>query len=270
MERGVTLVDEGDLWRRYRENQDQSAWEKLVELYAPLVKHVAARLRLVLPAHVEFEDLVGNGVFGLLAAIERFQPERGIKFETFATPRIRGAILDSLRAADWAPRSLRQQERRLSQAYGKLERRLGRPATAREVCEELGVTLQELRALEREVSQAVLLSLDAALKGVEEGEEVTLGAKIASEHGDPVLALEREEKKRLLAAAIRELPEKEKLVIALYYYEDLNIKEIAQVLKVTESRVSQLHTRALLRLRGKLGRYQEELELAERTRKVGL
>ncbi|MDK2784240.1 MAG: polymerase sigma factor FliA [Bacillota bacterium] len=263
-------MDEGDLWRRYRENQDQAAWEKLVELYAPLVKHVAARLRLVLPAHVEFEDLVSSGVFGLLAAIERFQPERGIKFETFATPRIRGAILDSLRAADWAPRSLRQQERRLSQAYGRLERRLGRPATAREVCEELGVTLQELRALEREVSQAVLLSLDAALKGPEEGEEITLGARIASEYGDPVLALEQEEKKRLLAAAIRELPEKEKLVIALYYYEDLNIKEIAQVLKVTESRVSQLHTRALLRLRGKLGRYQEELELAERTQNTGL
>lgn len=263
------LVDKSELWQQYRATRNRRAWEKLVELYAPLVKHVAARLQLVLPSHVDCDDLVGAGVFGLLAAIERFQPERGIKFETFATSRIRGAILDSLRAADWAPRSLRQHERRLSQAYGKLERRLGRPATAREVCEELGLTLQELRALEREVDRAALLSLDAAVKGTEDDEEIALGDKVASKHGDPVSALERGEKKRLLAAAIRELPEKEKLVIALYYYEDLNIKEIARVLRVTESRVSQLHTRALLRLRGKLACRLEELELAERS-KVGI
>ncbi|HHV56186.1 MAG TPA: FliA/WhiG family RNA polymerase sigma factor [Firmicutes bacterium] len=262
----MTLVDHEDLWRRYKENKDHAAWEALVELYAPLVKHVAARLRLVLPAHVEFEDLLGSGVFGLLSALERFEPERGIKFETFATTRIRGAILDSLRAADWAPRSIRQRERRLAQAYAKLERRLGRPASAREVCQELGLTLKELKTLEREVSQAALLSLDAALKGPEEGETVALGAKIAAEQGDPLVALEQEEKKRLLAEAVSGLPEKERLVVTLYYYEDLNIKEIAQLLKVTESRISQLHSRAVIRLRSKLSNYTEELELGLRAR----
>lgn len=259
-------MTEGDLWERYKENRDHAAWEKLVELYAPLVKHVAARLRVLLPAHVEFDDLVGSGVFGLLTAIERFDPARGIKFETFAVSRIRGAILDSLRAADWAPRSLRQRERLLSQAYIRLERQLGRPASAAEVCRELGLTLKELQAWEREVSVAAVLSLDAALKGGEEGEETTLEARVASQEGDPVARLEEEEKKRLLEQAVAELPKKEKLVIALYYYEDLNIKEIARVLKVTESRVSQLHTRAVLRLRGKLLRYGEELDLALRTK----
>ncbi|HHY92243.1 MAG TPA: FliA/WhiG family RNA polymerase sigma factor [Firmicutes bacterium] len=257
-------MEHSELWRLFKEHRDHAAWEALVEIYAPLVKHIAARLRLVLPPHIEFDELVGSGVFGLLAAIERFEPERGIKFETFASTRIRGAILDSLRAADWAPRSLRQRERRLVQAYTKLHKRLGRPASAREVCQELGLTLGELQALEREVSQATLLSLDATVQGPQEGDTVAFQERVAAEEGDPVLALEGKEKQRLLGQAIRQLPEKERLVISLYYYEDLNIKEIAQVLKVTESRVSQLHSRAVVRLRSMLSSYAEELGLTER------
>jgi RNA polymerase sigma factor for flagellar operon FliA len=253
-----------ELWRRYKKHRSPEDWELLVSLYAPLVKQVAARLRLVLPAHVDFDDLVGSGVFGLLSALDRFEPERGIKFETFAAARIRGAILDALRAADWAPRSLRQEERRIAAVYARLEAKLGRPASAPEVCRELGWTLKELKAHERELNQAALLSLDAVLKGPEIGEEVNLGARIASEQGDPEQALSEAEKKRLVAQAVAELPEKEKLVIALYYYEELNIKEIARVLKVTESRISQLHTRALLRLRGKLSNYRDELDLMAR------
>lgn len=260
-------MDMNELWGRYKKNQDRAAWEKIVGQYASLVKHVAGRLRLLLPAHVDYDDLVGNGVFGLLTAIERFEPERGVKFETFATTRIRGAILDSLRAADWAPRSLRQREREIAQAYGTLERRFGRPATAIEVSAELGIELKELHELECQISQATFLSLDAPLKATEDGEQVPLGMKIATQEGDPIKALEETEKRELLAQAVQSLPEREQLVVSLYYYEDLNIKEIAEIIGVTESRISQLHTRSLLRLRGHLLCYSEELELAERLTK---
>ena len=257
-------MDVEELWRRYKENQDHAAWEQLVEAYAPLVKHVAGRMRLLLPAHVDYDDLVGSGVFGLLTAIDRFEPQRGIKFETFATNRIRGAILDSLRAADWAPRSLRQREREVAQAYGIVERRLGRPATAAEVSAELGIDIKELHDLERQINQVAFLSLDAPLPTAEDGDQGPLGTRITDQQGDPLQALEEKEKRRLLAEAVRALPEKEQLVVSLYYYEDLNIREIAHVLGVTESRISQLHTRALLRLQGCLLCFSEELGLAER------
>ncbi|NMA55665.1 MAG: FliA/WhiG family RNA polymerase sigma factor [Firmicutes bacterium] len=254
-----------EAWKRYKNNQDHAAWEHLVKKYAPLVKHVAGRLCLTLPAHVEYDDLVGSGVFGLLTAIERFEPKRGIKFETFAANRVRGAILDSLRAADWAPRSLRRRERELARAYGVVERRLGRPATAEEVSAELGIDKKELYKLEGHISQASFLSLDAPLQVTEEGELVSLGMKIPAAEGDPPQELEKKEKRRLLAQAVEALPDRERLVVTLYYYEDLNIKEIAQILDVTESRISQLHTRALLRLRGHLICYETELNLAERS-----
>lgn len=259
-------MDIMEAWNRYKGNQDHAAWERLVAQYAALVRHVAGRLRLMLPAHVEYDDLVGSGVFGLLSAIERFEPERGVKFETFATSRIRGAILDSLRAADWAPRSLRRRERAIAQAYGTLERRLGRPATTAEVSAELGIDRKELYELERQINQAAFLSLDAPLQVTEDGEQVPLGMKIAAEQGDPLQSLEEQERRQLLAQAVGALPEREQLVVSLYYYEDLNIKEIAEILGVTESRVSQLHTRALLRLRGYLICYSEDLDLAERSR----
>ncbi|HKM39599.1 MAG TPA: FliA/WhiG family RNA polymerase sigma factor [bacterium] len=254
-----------EAWHRYKNNQDQAAWELLVETYASLVKHVAGRLSLTLPDHVEYDDLVASGVFGLLTAIERFDPQRQIKFETFATSRIRGAILDSLRATDWAPRSLRRRERDLARAYGSLKQRLGRPATAKEVGNELGIDKNELHDLERQINQASLLSLDAPLQATAAGEQVSLGMQTPADKGDPAQALEEEEKRRLLATAVTALPEREQLVVSLYYYDDLNIKEIAQILGVSESRVSQLHTRALLRLRGDLVSYQEELGLAERS-----
>ncbi|NLG85980.1 MAG: FliA/WhiG family RNA polymerase sigma factor [Firmicutes bacterium] len=259
-------MDLEKLWRRYKENQDHAAWEQLVEVYASLVKHVAGRMRLTLPAHVEYDDLVGSGIFGLLTAIDRFEPQRGIKFETFAVNRIRGAILDSLRAADWAPRSLRQREREVARAYGIVERRLGRPATASEVATQLGIDIKELYELERQINQVAFLSLDAPLSSTEDGDQGSLGARIIDDNdeGNPLQALEEEEKKHLLAQAVQALPEKEQLVVSLYYYEDLNIKEIAQVLDVSESRISQLHTRALLRLRGFLLCHSAELDIAER------
>jgi RNA polymerase sigma factor for flagellar operon FliA len=257
-------MDIKEIWRRYQENQDHSAWEQLVEVYAPLVRHVAGRIRLILPAHVDYDDLVGSGTFGLLTAIDRFEPERGIKFETFATNRIRGAILDSLRAADWAPRSLRQREREMAQAYGAVERRMGRPAKAHEVASYMGIEVNELHDLERQINQVAFLSLDAPLLTAKDDDQGTLGSRLPDQQGDPLHALEEQEKRYLLAEAVRSLPEKEQLVVSLYYYDELNIKEIAQVLGVTDSRISQLHTRALLRLRGRLLNHASELELDER------
>lgn len=258
-------MDIEELWCRYKTTQDHASWEKLVNNYAMLVKHVAGRLRMLLPAHVEYDDLVGSGVFGLLTAIERFEPERGVKFETFASNRIRGAILDSLRAADWAPRSLRRREREIARAYGALERRFGRPATAAEVSAELNIDIDTLHELERQITQAAFLSLDAPLQVTEDGEQVSLGMRTPAGEGDPEESLEEGERRQLLAQAVRALPDREQMVVSLYYYEDLNIKEIAQILDVTESRISQLHTRALLRLRGYLLCCREELDLAERS-----
>lgn len=247
-------------WADFKETGSAQARERLILHYVPLVRYVAGRVAIGLPANVDFDDLVSYGVFGLVDAVEKFDLNRGIKFETYAIARIRGAIIDGLRAVDWIPRSVRQKAKELEQAIAELEARLGRPASDREVSESLGLTVEQYHELLSEVKGIALASLDEMWTGESDDDGnggVRFGEMIedrASE--DPSLAVESDEMRRLLADAIDRLPERERLVVALYYYEELTLREIGEVLGVSESRVSQIHTKALLRLRGKLSRLQ--------------
>lgn len=241
-------------WRRFKEHGDPEARERLILAYANLVKYVAGRVAVALPPHVEMDDLISYGVFGLVDAIEKFDAARGVKFETYALSRVKGAIIDGLRATDWVPRSVRQKARELEQVIGRLEARLGRAATDEEVCAELGLTPSEYHLLLAEVRGAALCSLDE-LWTADPDDESTLavGSMVQDRTAeDPSESVEEQEMHRLLAQALRELPERERLVLTLYYYEELTLKEIGQVLGVTESRVSQIHTQAILRLRGRI------------------
>ncbi|MDN5293821.1 MAG: polymerase sigma factor FliA [Eubacteriales bacterium] len=255
--------DDGILacWQRFKSAGDQAAREALIVHYAPLVKYVANRIAATLPATVERQDLISYGIFGLIDAIEKFEPERGIRFETYALARIKGAILDGLRAMDWVPYLLRQKARELEEAYASIEARTGRPATDEEVCQVLGLTKKQFYNLLRKASAACLVSLDDLLQGDKHGDNKTrlLDWIEDSSSPDPIAFLELKEQQRILAEAINRLPEKEKTVIALYYYEGLTLKEIGRVLGVSESRVSQLHTRAILRMRGYLNRKRKKL-----------
>jgi RNA polymerase sigma factor for flagellar operon FliA len=226
--------------------------EAEVRRYLPLVKHVAARLAMGLPSHIEMDDLYSYGVFGLLDALERFDPGRGVKFETYAYTRIRGAILDGLRAMDWVPASLRQRARQVEEAYARVETRLGRSAEDAEVAAELGVAPEEFGRLLHDLERATLLSLDE-LWGEEGGEEYALRDLLRDEQAvDPLDSAEWRSREEALAEAIEALPERERTVITLFYYDGLAPKEIAQVLGVSVSRISQLHSRAILRLKGRL------------------
>ncbi|WP_240986906.1 FliA/WhiG family RNA polymerase sigma factor [Acididesulfobacillus acetoxydans] len=222
-----------------------------IERFLPLVKRVAGRLAMSLPVYVDQDDMVGYGVFGLLDAVERFDPARGVKFETYATLRIRGAILDGLRAMDWVPHSARQKVRRVQDAFAALEGELGRAATPKEVAAFLKMGITDLESVLKQGQMLVLLSFDEILENHEgEGAPVVSledpGAQKAYEE------VEKEELARLLAEAIERLPEKEKLVIALYYREELTLKEIATVMNLSEGRISQIHSQAIARLRGKM------------------
>ena len=247
-------------WEEFKQTGSARAREQLILHYVPLVKYVAGRVAIGLPANVDFDDLVSYGVFGLVDAVEKFDPGRGIKFETYAVARIRGAVIDGLRAIDWIPRSVRQKAKELEQTIAELEARLGRPATDREVSDSLGLTIEQYHELLAEVKGIALASLDEIWAG--EGDDdgtggVRFGEMIEdSASEDPSLTVESDEVRRLLADAIDQLPERERLVVALYYYEELTLREIGEVLGVSESRVSQIHTKALLRLRAKLSRLQ--------------
>jgi RNA polymerase sigma factor for flagellar operon FliA len=238
---------------------EPSEREQLVLRYLPLVKHVAARLAMGLPAHIELDDLYSYGVFGLLDALEKFDPTRGVKFETYAFTRVKGAILDGLRAMDWVPASMRQRARQVEEAFGRVEARLGRAATDEEVAAELGLGLEEFQRLMADMERATLLSLDE-LWGDESGEEYALLDLLHDEHAtDPTQSAEWRDREEILARAIARLPERERTVITLFYYDGLTPKEIAAVLGVSVSRISQLHARAVLRLRGFLGQHQRSL-----------
>ena len=245
-------INVSQLWAEYVQSRDPEIREKLVLHYLPIVKYVAGKMMQTLPSSVDFNDLIGAGVVGLIGAMERFDPSVGVKFETFALPRVRGAILDELRMLDWAPRSLRSKARKYEKAAEELEKDLGRTASRKELAERLDVDLQDIGALLRDLSTAALLSLDTALEDEESGKSGLYEIVRDPLAETPLETIEREELKRVLVEAINNLPEQEKLVLALYYYEELTLKEIGQVLGITESRVSQIHTKAVATLRARL------------------
>ncbi|HEX3707324.1 MAG TPA: RNA polymerase sigma factor WhiG [Mycobacteriales bacterium] len=242
------------LWRSFKDTGDQPLRERLILHYSPLVKYVAGRVGVGLPPNIEQADLVSYGIFGLIDAIEKFDISRAIKFETYAISRIKGAIIDELRAIDWIPRSVRYKAREVEKAYAALESRLHRTPSETEVAGELGIALEELHAIFSQVSFVNVIALDELLNvGGERGDKLSLVDTLEDTKAeDPVAVFETEETKYLLARAINTLPEREKIVVTLYYYEGLTLAEIGQVLGVTESRICQMHTKAVLQLRGKL------------------
>src|SRR3954471_6292533 len=250
----VKAIELRDLWRRYKADASNRAREQLVVAYSPLVKYVAGRMSSGLPAHVEEADLISYGLIGLINAIERFDPDREIKFETYAISRIKGAIIDELRAMDWVPRSVRARARDIERAIASLEAKLHRAPTDEEIAEKLGITTDELDDSLTDISRSSIAAL-AELWTVSSGsgDQVSLIDTIEDEHGpQPAQALDATELREALGDAISRLPEREKLVVTLYYYEELTLREIGEVLGVTESRVSQLHTKAILRLKARL------------------
>jgi RNA polymerase sigma factor for flagellar operon FliA len=241
------------LWRKYKTENDAAAQQQLIVEYAPLVKYVAGRVAISLPPTVELDDLISYGIFGLIDSIERFDPDRGVKFETYAIVRIRGAIIDGLRNFDWVPRSVRTKAKRLEEAYSRLEKELNRTPTDEELSESLNMTMQQFHDALQEVSATTLTSLDDLW--FSEGSEDSLRVMDTIEDTksvDPITEVEIREKKMLLAEAIDQLGERERLVITLYYYEGLTLKEIGAVLGVSESRICQIHGQAIIHLRSRL------------------
>jgi RNA polymerase sigma factor for flagellar operon FliA len=239
------------LWQAYGQHRDAALRDRLVLHYAPLVKYVAGRVGTGLPAHVDIADLVQSGVFGLWDAIARFEPGRGLKFETYAMQRIRGAILDELRAQDWVPRLVRSRAREVERALERLEGRLLRSATDAEVAVELGITVADLRELYAQLQLTSVVALDELMTVGRGGTSIadTLPDDSVQEPG---AFLDSIESRRLLAEAVSQLTDRDRVVVSLYYFENLTLAEIGRVLGVTESRVCQLHTRAVLRLRSKM------------------
>ena len=244
---------EDELWLEFKKTKSPQLRDKFIRQYMPLVKYVAGKVSVGMPGSVDFDDLVGYGQFGLLDAINKFDPEKNVKFKTYAVTRIRGAIFDELRTLDWVPRSVRQKSREIEDTIVQLESKLGRPASDSEVAGAMGISEDEYHQTILKVSGTSVLSLNDVWYSGEESEHVSIGDCIESPSSlNPDVIVEREEIRRVIIEAINELPEKEKMVLVLYYHEDMTFKEIGQVLEVSESRVSQLHTKANLRLRSKL------------------
>jgi RNA polymerase sigma factor for flagellar operon FliA len=242
------------LWQRYKATGDEVLRERLILHYSPLVKYVAGRVGAGLPPNVDVGDCFSYGMFGLIDAIDKFQPERGIRFELYAMRRIRGAILDELRALDWIPRSVRVKARALERAYAVLETKLNRTPTEAEIADEMAVSVAELHQIFSQVSLVNVLALDELLGATSDRPgAVSLGETLEDAAAeDPVAVVESRETHRLLARAVTTLPEREQTVITLYYFEGLTLAEIGRVLGVSESRISQIHAKAMLALRAKL------------------
>ncbi|HEV7941987.1 MAG TPA: RNA polymerase sigma factor WhiG [Solirubrobacteraceae bacterium] len=261
LDNSVKAIELRELWRRYKADGDKRARERLVVAYSPLVKYVAGRTAAGLPPHVEESDLISYGLDGLVSAIERFDLGREIKFETYAITRIKGAIIDELRSLDWVPRSVRARTREIERAHAKLEHKLQRTPTDEELAGELGISGDELQDALIAISHSSIVALDELWSVSDSsGDQVSLMDTIEDPGApDPAKALDVGDLKDRIADSIARLPEREKLVIALYYYENLTLREIGEVLGVTESRVSQLHTKAVLRLRsGMQGDFDED------------
>jgi RNA polymerase sigma factor for flagellar operon FliA len=254
METNVKAIELKELWRRCKEEGDERARERLVVAYSPLVKYVAGRMASGLPSHVEEGDLISYGLIGLIGSIERYDLDREIKFETYAVSRIRGAIIDELRSLDWVPRSVRAKARDVEKAHSKLENRLGRAPSEEEMADDLEVSVDDFRTTLLEIANSSVLALDDLWTVSDpDGGQVSLLDTIRDPNAvDPEEAIDTVELKDRLAEAIESLPDRERLVIALYYYETLTLREIGDVLGVTESRVSQLHTKAVLGMRSHL------------------
>ena len=244
---------EQELWIEYKKKKDSRVRDALIKQYAPLVRYVAGKVAIGMPSNVEFDDLVGYGVFGLFDAIDKYDPEKQVKFKTYAVTRIRGAIFDELRSIDWVPRSVRQKIKEVEEVISQLEISLGRTPSDLEIADKLNMTLPEFQKLMLKTSGTSILSLNDIWYTGDENDKVSIVDSIESPQSlNPDTIVEKDEIKRVIVQAIDELPEKEKKVLVLYYYEDLTLKEIGQVLEVTESRISQLHTKAITRLRAKL------------------
>lgn len=237
------------LWLSYQNDRTAEIREKLVHHYLPLVKVVAGRIAMGMPQYVEREELISNGYFGLLEAIERFDPKRGFKFETYAVVRIRGAILDAIRAQDWIPVSVRQKARNYTQILAELEQKLGRSASDEELAEAMNMNSQEFGQFIGQLQATTIMPL----------EDYTQGENLSDPGESPSDHAEINEVKLTLIGAIDKLPEKERIVLTLYYYEGLTLKEISLILKLSEARISQLHTKAVFRLRGALDRIKSSL-----------
>jgi RNA polymerase sigma factor for flagellar operon FliA len=254
VETNLKAIELRDLWRRYKSTGDEKARERLVVAYSPLVKYVSGRMASGLPAHVEEADLISYGLVGLISAIQRFELERDIKFETYAITRIKGAIIDELRSLDWVPRSVRSKAREIEKANRKLEHHFQRAPTDEELAAELKVSVEELQESLLQISNSTVAALDELWTVSDaSGDQVSLLDTLQDPDAlDPAQVMDQTDLKDRVADAIARLPEREKLVVALYYYENLTLREIGEVLGVTESRVSQLHTKAVLRLRSRL------------------
>jgi RNA polymerase sigma factor for flagellar operon FliA len=248
------------LWSDYKAQETREARERLILHYSPLVKFVAGRVAAGLPQSIEQSDLVSYGIFGLVDAIEKFDPGRGFKFETYAISRIKGAIIDELRSIDWVPRSVRARARAIERAYSKLENELHRSPDDDEVAAELDMSRDDLDKALSQISLTGLVALDELLQASssDRSGNATLGDTIADAAHDPVEAYEVDEMKHLLADAINRMPDRERLVLTLYYYEGLTLAEIGGILGVTESRVCQIHTKSILQLRSRLGEPDRE------------
>ena len=240
------------LWAEYSKNNDAEIREQIIIEYSSLVKIVAGRLSMYLGYNVEYEDLVSYGVFGLIDAIDKFDYEKGVKFETYASLRIRGAILDQIRKMDWIPRSLRQKQKKMDAALAKIELEKGRLATDEELAEELNLEMDELYTWQGQTKINNLISLD---EYIDQGSEMRMDSTHNSYFEQPESVMEKQELKEMITQALESLTEKEKKVVLLYYYEDMTLKEISKVLEVSESRISQLHTKAFQKMKGKLGNY---------------
>ncbi len=242
-------LGQDELWKAYKRDGTKELRDQLIVRYSPVVKYVAGRIASGLPRHVDQSDLVGYGTLGLIDAIEKFQPDRNVKFETYAVTRIKGAILDQLRAVDWVPRSVRAKARSLERASSKLEMELGRSPTDAELALEMHITEEELGTLLGQVSLLGVAALDDVLRRGDASERTTMGELLADQTPGPVALYEIKETREILAGALDRLGERERAVMLLYYYEGLTLKEIGEVFGITESRACQIHAKAMIQLR---------------------
>ncbi len=246
------------LWQSYRISKEPLIKEKLILEYASLVKLVAGRISIHIGQYVDYEDLISYGIFGLIDAIDKFNPDKGVKFETYASLRIRGEIIDNIRRLDWVPRTLRQKSKQLDKIYSSLEAELGRTPSYEEIAEKMNISVDDVKDVMQKSVASSLISLDDY---VDSNKDVIVSDVVEAKADSPDLTYEKKEVKAILIDAINQLTEKEKKVVTLYYFEELTLKEISKIMSVSESRISQIHSKAVVKLQNKLGKYKSILFL---------